>query len=76
MLNRSKQKTKLIERAPEERRKDFLEVNDGYSLTEAVSEADRCLQCRNAPCIQGCPVAIDIPGFIKAIQEKDLERSW
>ncbi|HOH11736.1 MAG TPA: NADPH-dependent glutamate synthase [Thermotogota bacterium] len=76
MLNRSKQKTKLIERAPEERRKDFLEVNDGYSLTEAVSEADRCLQCRNAPCIQGCPAAIDIPGFIKAIQEKDLERSW
>ena len=41
MLNRSKQKTKLIERAPEERRKDFLEVNDGYSLTEAGSEADR-----------------------------------
>jgi len=76
MLNRSKQKTKLTERSPEDRRKDFMEVNDGYTFTEAVSEADRCLQCRNAPCIQGCPVAIDIPGFIKAIQEKDLERSW
>jgi len=76
MLNRSKQKTKLTERSPEERRKDFLEVNDGYAFTEAVAEADRCLQCRNAPCIEGCPVAINIPGFIKAIQDKDLERSW
>ena len=51
---------------------NFDEVPLGYSEEEAVKEASRCLQCKNKPCISGCPVQINIPGFIKAIKEKDF----
>jgi glutamate synthase (NADPH/NADH) small chain len=74
MLNRSK--TKLEERLPEIRKADFLEVNSGYTSQQAVEEALRCLQCPNAPCINGCPVSIDIPGFIREIQAKKFSESW
>jgi len=47
----------------------FSEVNQGYSEELAQSEAERCLQCKNAPCRGGCPVDVDIPGFIKLIRE-------
>ncbi|WP_297071245.1 NADPH-dependent glutamate synthase [Thermococcus sp.] len=59
------------ERAPEERAKDFGEVNLGYTFELAVREAERCLQCpvEYAPCIKGCPVNIDIPGFIGKLRE-------
>ncbi|MCA6214246.1 NADPH-dependent glutamate synthase [Thermococcus sp. 101 C5] len=53
----------------EERIKSFVEVNLGYDFVSAVKEAERCLQCNPAPCIQGCPVHINIPGFIKALRE-------
>lgn len=66
----------MAERDAKERKKDFLEVNTGYKISEAISEALRCLQCKNAPCIPGCPVSIDIPGFIKMIQQENLEKSW
>ncbi len=52
---------------PVERRSNMEEVALGYSVEQAKLEADRCLQCKNAPCIAGCPVGIDIPGFIQAI---------
>jgi glutamate synthase (NADPH/NADH) small chain len=55
---------------PKERVKNFKEVPYGYTEEEAVQEASRCLQCKNAPCIEGCPVEIDIPGFINAIKER------
>ena len=55
---------------------NFLEVCEGYNQEEAVREASRCLGCRNAKCIQGCPVAIDIPGFIKEIQEGNIEEAY
>ena len=54
------------------RRNNFNEVALGYSDEQAISEAQRCIQCPKQPCIAGCPVGIDIPGFIKAILEKDM----
>ncbi len=47
----------------------FAEVNQGYSEEQARAEADRCLQCKKAPCREGCPVDVDIPGFIALIRE-------
>jgi glutamate synthase (NADPH/NADH) small chain len=52
-----------------ERIKNFFEVALGFSKQEAEEEAKRCLQCKDAPCIKGCPVEIDIPAFIKLIKE-------
>lgn len=54
---------------------NFEEVPFGYDESEAVEEAARCLQCRNAPCVQGCPVGIDIPGFIAAAKEREFARA-
>ncbi len=51
---------------------NFDEVCLGYNETEAVEEANRCLNCKNARCIQGCPVSIDIPGFISKVKESDF----
>jgi len=55
----------------EERVKSFVEVNLGYDFVSAIKEAERCLQCppEYAPCIKGCPVHINIPGFIRALRE-------
>lgn len=61
--------------SPQERVKNMNEVALGYSEEQAIVEAQRCLQCKNAPCVKGCPVAIDIPGFIKAIAEKDFSKA-
>jgi glutamate synthase (NADPH) small chain len=61
--------------AVSERIKSFAEVPLGYSQEEAVTEASRCLQCVNRPCVKGCPVMIDIPGFIKAIKENDFQKA-
>lgn len=54
------------------RRENMNEVALGYSSAQAMLEAERCLQCKNAPCIPGCPVRIDIPGFIGKIKESDF----
>ena len=61
---------KMPEQDPKVRITNVNEVPLGYSEETAVSEAERCLQCKNAPCIKGCPVAINIPGFIAKIAEK------
>jgi len=53
------------------RARNFDEVATGYTEEMAQAEAARCLQCKNAPCIQGCPVEIDIPGFIALIRQRD-----
>ena len=67
MANMSLNKTPMPERAPEVRAKDFLEVTEGYSEVMAVEEADRCLNCKNMPCVAGCPVNIEIPDFPSVI---------
>ena len=56
---------------PKERIHNMSEVALGYTENEAVVEASRCLQCKNKPCVSGCPVGIDIPRFIKSVAEKD-----
>ncbi len=56
---------------PAERRRNMSEVTFGYFEEQARVEAERCLQCKNAPCVAGCPVRIDIPGFIAKIAEGD-----
>ena len=61
----------MPEQDPEERRKNIREVGLGYTEAQARLEAMRCLQCKNAPCVKGCPVRIDIPGFVKAVAEGD-----
>lgn len=60
---------------PEVRKKNMNEVALGYFEEQVKIEAERCLQCKTAPCISGCPVQIDIPGFIKAAAEGDYEKS-
>jgi len=54
------------------RRHNFDEVTLGYDEEAAVAEASRCLACKNKPCVAGCPVEIDIPGFINRIRERDI----
>lgn len=65
-------KTPMREQPPEERIKNFNEVPLGYTEEEAIQEAKRCIQCKNPPCVKGCPVEIDIPGFIAKIAEGDF----
>ncbi len=57
---------------PKKRRKNFEEVALGYSIEQAEAEAIRCIQCPRRPCVDGCPVEIDILGFIKAILDDDM----
>ncbi len=65
----------MPEQDPVERRSNMEEVALGYTQEQAILEAERCLQCKNAPCVAGCPVGIDIPGFIKAIAEGDNKKA-
>lgn len=62
-------RNKIRQQPPQERIKNFFEVTLGFSREEAEKEARRCLQCKNSPCVKGCPVEIDIPRFIKLISE-------
>lgn len=55
-----------------ERIRNFDEVASGYTEEESLAESSRCLQCKKAPCVKGCPVEIDIPGFIKKLKERDV----
>jgi glutamate synthase (NADPH/NADH) small chain len=55
---------------------NFGEVALGYSREAAISEAERCLNCKNKPCVAGCPVAIDIPGFIDEIKKGEIEAAY
>lgn len=60
---------------PADRRRNVAEVALGYFPEQARLEALRCLQCKKAPCVEGCPVRIDIPGFIRAIVENDFAKA-
>lgn len=67
-----KKKTPMKEQKPEERIKNFDEVPFGYSDEEAIVEAERCLQCKHQPCVEGCPVHVPIPQFIQSILDGDV----
>ena len=62
-------KVPVREQEPKVRATNFEEVCYGYNEEEAVAEASRCLNCKNARCVQGCPVRIDIPAFVKEVKE-------
>lgn len=66
--NRDRQK--MQEQEPDVRAKNFEEVSGGFDEETAIFEAERCLQCKNAPCVQGCPVNVKIPEFIALLKEK------
>jgi len=72
-INKSKTKTPMREQKPQDRIFNFEEVPLGYNETEATQEALRCIQCKNKPCVQGCPVGIDIPAFLKLVGDKQYE---
>ena len=64
------------EQHPGQRIKNFNEVSTGFSEETAIAEAERCIQCKKPHCIKGCPVNVDIPGFIAAIVDGDFSRSF
>ncbi len=68
-------KVPVREQDPKVRATNFDEVCLGYNKEEAMEEANRCLTCQNAQCVKACPVAIDIPGFIKEIKEGNFEEA-
>lgn len=63
------------EQDPKERAKNFKEVCLGYNMEEAMQEAKRCLTCKNARCVKGCPVSIDIPAFVSEVKEGNIEKA-
>lgn len=67
-----KERTPMPEQPAEERIKNFNEVALGYTKEDALAEASRCLSCKEPKCVEGCPVNVDIPGFIKLICEEDF----
>ena len=69
-------RTPMPEQPAEVRVKNFDEVATGYRLEDALVEAQRCLDCADQPCVRGCPVGIDIPGFIKKIEAKNFHGAY
>ena len=76
MPNMSLKKNEMPSQAPDVRNKNFLEVALGYTEEQALDEAQRCLHCKNKPCVAGCPVGIHIPGFIAKVAEGDFEGAY
>ncbi len=76
MPNMSPSKVKMSEQDPAVRNQNFLEVSLGYPEEMAKEEAQRCLQCKNKPCTQGCPVNVRIPEFIKRLAEGDFSAAY
>lgn len=76
MANMRLTKNEMPVQDPEIRNKNFLEVALGYTEEQAVDEANRCLNCKNKPCVSGCPVSIDIPAFIEKIKVRDFEGAY
>ncbi len=76
MANMSNTRVPMPHQSPSTRNQNFNEVALGYTLEMAKEEASRCLNCKHKPCVEGCPVGIDIPGFVGKIAEEDLEGAY
>ncbi|MBE5786288.1 MAG: NADPH-dependent glutamate synthase [Clostridiales bacterium] len=76
MPNMAMQKNPMPSQTAEERQHNFLEVALGYTVEQAIDEAKRCLQCKNRPCVGGCPVKVYIPDFIAKMAEGDFEGAY
>ena len=76
MPNMSLKKNEMPSQAPDVRNKNFLEVALGYTEEQALDEAQRCLHCKNKPCVAGCPVGIHIPDFIAKVAEGNFEGAY
>ncbi|MBE6733344.1 MAG: NADPH-dependent glutamate synthase [Ruminococcaceae bacterium] len=76
MADMSPKKTPMPEQPPLVRNKNFKEVSTGYTPEMAMAEANRCLNCKNKPCVSGCPVNVQIPDFISKIAEGDFKGAY
>ena len=76
MANMSLKKNEMPSQAPNVRNKNFDEVALGYTPEMAIDEAKRCLNCKNKPCVGGCPVKINIPEFINHVANGDFEQAY
>ena len=76
MPNMSLKKNPMPEQEPQIRAANFKEVALGYTREIAMEEADRCLNCKHAPCVTGCPVNVPIPSFIAKIKEGDFQAAY
>ena len=75
-MNNNPHKTPMPEQAPDVRNRNFSEVALGYTEEMAVLEATRCLNCKHRPCVEGCPVNVQIPDFIQRIAGGDFEGAY
>ncbi len=76
MANMSPKRNEMPTRPPKVRASNFSEVALGYTEAQAIDEAMRCLNCKNMPCVSGCPVNVHIPEFIQKIKEMDFEGAY
>ena len=76
MANMSLKKNEMPHQAPDVRNKNFSEVALGYTEEQAIDEAKRCLNCKNKPCVSGCPVHIHIPAFIERVAAGEFEEAY
>ena len=76
MANMTLVKTPMPEQDPQVRARNFKEVALGYTAEQAIEEANRCLGCKNPKCVEGCPVNVRIPEFIKKVQEGDFKAAY
>ena len=75
-VNMSMEKNPMPEQDPEVRSHNFDEVALGYDAEVAMKEAQRCLDCKNAPCRSGCPVAVKIPRFLEKVRDGDFDAAY
>ena len=76
MANMFLKKNEMPVQQPDVRNKNFSEVALGYTEEQAIDEAKRCLNCKNKPCVTGCPVQIDIPAFIAEVAQGNFEEAY
>ncbi len=76
MANMQLEKTPVHEQDPKVRAHNFEEVSSCYTADEALNEANRCLNCKNKPCVSGCPVGVRIPEFIAKVREGDIAGAY